>query len=76
MYDVTHMWNLKQNTNELNYEIETNSQTQRTELWLPGEEWGEGGMDGEFRGSKFKWLQNGQITRSNCVTQGTVLNIL
>ena len=34
---------------------------QRTELWLPREEWGKGGMDSEFRGSKIKCLQNGQI---------------
>ena len=27
-YDITHMWNLKYDTNELNYEIETNSQTE------------------------------------------------
>ena len=37
---ITYMWNLKYNTNE----TETDSQTQRTDLWLPwgrrlGEEW-------------------------------------
>ena len=29
------MWNLKYDTNEPNYETETDSQTQRTDLWLP-----------------------------------------
>ena len=32
------MWNLKRNdTNELTYKTETNSQTQKMNLWLPGE---------------------------------------
>ena len=26
-YDITYMWNLKYNTNELNYQRETDSQT-------------------------------------------------
>ena len=37
------MWNLKYGTNEPLYETETDSQTQRTDLWLPrgrGEEMG------------------------------------
>ena len=34
-YDITYMWNLKYDTNELIYETETDSQTQRTDLWLP-----------------------------------------
>ena len=43
-YDVTYMWNLKDGTNEPIYQIETDSQTQRTDLWLPrgrgvGEVW-------------------------------------
>ena len=34
------MWNLKRNdTNELTYKIERDSQTLRKNLWLPGEEW-------------------------------------
>ena len=37
------MWNLKYDTNEPNYETETDSQTQRTDLSLPrGREVGEG----------------------------------
>ena len=33
MYDITYMWNLKNNTNEFIYKID--SQTQKTNLWLP-----------------------------------------
>ena len=29
------MWNLKNDTNELIYKTETDSQTQKTNLWLP-----------------------------------------
>ena len=35
-YDITYIQNLKYDTNELIYETETDSQTQRTDLWLPG----------------------------------------
>ena len=34
-YDITYMWNLDYDTNELIYETETDSQTQKTNLWLP-----------------------------------------
>ena len=33
--DTTYIWNLKYDTNELIYERETDSQTYRTDLWLP-----------------------------------------
>ena len=33
LYDITYMWNLKYDTDELFYETETDSQ--RTSLWLP-----------------------------------------
>ena len=47
-YDITYMWNLKYGTNEPIYETETDSQTERTDLWLQrGREGGEG-MDWEF----------------------------
>ena len=39
-YDITYMWNLKYHTSELIYE--TDSQTQRTDLWLPKGGVGEG----------------------------------
>ena len=35
-YDITYMWNLKYDINELIYETETDSQIQRSDLWLPG----------------------------------------
>ena len=34
-YCITYMWNLKNNTNESIYKIKTDSQTQKTDLWLP-----------------------------------------
>ena len=33
-YDITYMWNLKYGTDEPIYRRETDSQTQRTDLWL------------------------------------------
>ena len=36
-YDIAYVQNLKRNdTNELIYKTETDSQTQRMNLWLPG----------------------------------------
>ena len=32
-HDIIYMWNLKNDTNELIYETETDSQTQRIDLW-------------------------------------------
>ena len=43
MYDVTYMWNLKRNTNELIYKTETHSQTSKTNLRLPKGNGEEGG---------------------------------
>ena len=34
-YDITYMQNLKYDTNEFIYEREIDSQTQRTDMWLP-----------------------------------------
>ena len=40
------MWNLKYDTNEAIYKIETDSHTQRTDLWLSREGgWGRDGVD-------------------------------
>ena len=50
-YDIIYMWNLKYNTNELIYETETDSQTQKTDVWLL-----KGGMDWEFGISRCKLL--------------------
>ena len=35
IYDITYMWNVKYDTNELIYKSETDSQTQKINLWLP-----------------------------------------
>ena len=35
LYDISYMWNLKYDTDELIYETETDSWTQKTDLWLP-----------------------------------------
>ena len=43
------MWNLKRDTDELTYETETDSQTSRTDLWLPaGWDVEGGGINWEF----------------------------
>ena len=41
LYDITYIWNLKSNVNESIYKTETDSQTQKANLWLPKEK-GEG----------------------------------
>jgi len=43
LYDNTYVWNLKYDTYELIYKMETDPQTWRTVLWLPrGRDLGEG----------------------------------
>ena len=34
-YMISHMWNLKNNTNGFIYKTGTDSQTQKANLWLP-----------------------------------------
>ena len=43
-HEITCMWDLKCDTDRFIPEAETDPQTQRTDLWLPGEEvgWGSG----------------------------------
>ena len=55
-HDIISMCNLKYDTNELIYETETHSQTHGTDLWLPRESVGGGGMDWEFEISRCKLL--------------------
>ena len=38
-YDITYIWNLKNNINKLIYKTETDSQSQKTNLWLSKWEW-------------------------------------
>ena len=63
-YDITWMWNLKYDTNELVYETETDSQTERTGLWLPKGRGSGGGMDWEFEISRCKLLHLHLISHS------------
>ena len=42
-YYITYTWNLKNNTNESIYKTEADSQTPKTNLWLPK---GKGGGEG------------------------------
>ena len=58
------MWNLKYDTNELIYETETGSQTQRTDLWLPRGRGGQGGKDWEFGISRCKLFYIGWINKA------------
>ena len=55
------MWNLKYDTNELIYETETGSQ--RTDLWLPRGRRGAGRMEWEFGISRCKLLYIGWINK-------------
>ena len=63
LYDITYMWSPKYGTSEHNCETETDSQTQKTDLWLPREEGGGSGMDRGFGVSRCKllhleWISN------------------
>ena len=57
------MWNLKYGANEPIYETETDSQTQRTDLWLPRGEGG-GGKNGlgvwgqQMKLLDIEWINN------------------
>ena len=52
-YHITYMWNLKYDTNEIVYKTETDSQ--RTDFWLPGV----GGDEGE------QWTGNLGLVEGN-----------
>ena len=54
-YDFTYIWNLKYDTNELTYETETDSQTYRTDLWLP-----------MGRGDEERWTESLGLVDTNC----------
>ena len=64
-YGITYMWKLKYDTNELIYKTETDSQTQKTNLWLQtyGYQRGKGGrgINQEFWISRYKLLYIKQI---------------
>ena len=57
------MWNLIYGTNELIYKTETDSQTQKTDVWLPREGGGGvGGTEVEFGVSGYKLLHLERIS--------------
>ena len=71
---ISHMWNLKYGKNEPIYKIETDSQTQITDLWLPR---GGIGMDWEFGVGRCKqlhleWISNKVLL----LAQGTIFQAL
>ena len=56
------MWNLKYDINKLTYKTETDSQTLKTNLWLPNGKGGRGGgINQEFWISRYKLLYIKQI---------------
>ena len=59
-YGITYMWNLKYETNEPIYEIE--SETQRTGWWLPKRRGCEGGMEWKFGINRCKLLYRGWLS--------------
>ena len=54
------MWNIKYDTNELIYKRESNTKTERTDLWLPK---GRQEKDWEFGISRSKLLHIGWIDK-------------
>ena len=62
-YNIAYIQNLKKkkDTNELTYKTETDSQTQRTNVWLPRRWRGGGETDWEFGISRWKLLYTGWI---------------
>ena len=68
-YGITYIWNLKYDTNELIYKSEIDSQTQKTNLWVPkGKVWG-WGINREFGIKRYtllyiKWIINKDLLYS------------
>ena len=54
LYDVIYIWNLKNNTDESVYKTETESQTQKTNSWLPKGRGREGGTSWKYRINRYK----------------------
>ena len=60
-HGITCVWNLKNDTNELIYKTEIDSQTQKTTLWLRKGKGGEGGINQEFGNNRYTLLYIKQI---------------
>ena len=75
--DITYTQNLKYDANELIYEAETDSQTQKTNLWLPKGKGVEKGQIWNLGFADSKLLCIEQINkRTYCVAKGSLFNIL
>ena len=71
------MQNLKYDTNELIYKTETDSQTQKTNLWLPKGKGGGSGINQEFGISRYKLLYIKQIKKQGpTVSTGNYIQYL
>ena len=76
-YGITYMWNLKHSTNEPIYKTKTHRHRGQS---CGCQGWGAGAK--EERAASLgladvnKYIQNGYSTRSHCIAQGTILNIL
>ena len=74
--DITYMWNLKCNRNELTKQKQTHRHREET--------WGCQGVGSSGKGwigslglaDANYYVENGQTTRSYCIGQGTISNIL
>ena len=80
LHSITYIWNLKKkkkDTNELTCRTETDSQTLKTILWLPkGRRGGGGGIGGLGLACAHCGIWNSWTTRTCCISQGTLPNIL
>ena len=67
LYDITYMWNLKNNTNEyINIcKTETDSQIQKTNFWLPKERGKGGGTNLRYGINRYKLLYIKQISNKD-----------
>ena len=77
--DITYVWNLKYDINELVYVTEAESQTWGTDLWLPGGRGGRGQMGWEFGITTGKLLYIYRMEEwqgLNYIAQGAIVNIL
>ena len=79
-YNIPYRQNVKYNANELIYKIETDSQTQKTNLWFPKGKGQGGGTNWKFGVRRYKLLSRKQInskvllySTENCI-QYLVIN--
>ena len=73
-HEITYMWNLKYDTNEVIYKTKTDSKTLKTNLWLPKGKGG--GIRQKFVISRYQLLYMKWINKVLLHSRGTVFNIL